>query len=183
MRKTIGRIGLNVAAMLLLSGMAFGSDPGGAVQEKVLEKAPAFDVVTMKGEPASLEKLLSLNEAVLLNFWGLRCGACIQEMPYLNQLYSRYKGKVAFLGVNADGADAALLRSKVGKGPLQIEYEIVPDPELKLIDLFKMTAAPLTIIIDRKRDIRYRHENFEDGDEVRIEQALKDCLVEETRAK
>ncbi|MFA6147217.1 MAG: TlpA disulfide reductase family protein [bacterium] len=182
MRKIIGLIGVHVVAMLILSGYASGSESGD-VPGKALEKAPPFEVVTMKGEIASLDGLLSLNEAIFLNFWGLRCSACIQEIPHINRLYSQYKGRVSFLGVNADGVDAAYLQPKVGKGALKIEYEIVPDPGLKLIDLFKMTAAPLTIIIDRKKIVRYRHENFEDGDEVKIEQALKDCLAGEAPAK
>jgi len=138
--------------------------------------SPAFDARDIAGNPVGSAKLFGEGKVVVLNFWGLRCGACLEEMPTLNALQDRHKDAVVVLGVNNDGIDAAFLARQIEKGGLKIRYTVIPDPEMKLVDLFKMTLAPLTLVMDPKGTVRYRHENYVSGDEVELEAVVRSIL-------
>lgn len=173
---------LFVSAMLLFPLSAFANSPvrDGNLTEV---KAPNFTISNIKGDTLSLEKALGKYKAVVLNFWGLRCGACIQEIPHLNEMVRKHGADVMVLGVNVDAVNAATLKDQIERIGLVMEYEIVPDPEFKLIDMFRMTAAPLTVIIDSEGIVKFRHENYEPGDEEKIEGALARILGQGTHAK
>ncbi|NIS74768.1 MAG: redoxin domain-containing protein, partial [Deltaproteobacteria bacterium] len=138
--------------------------------------APQFSIANISREPLTLDRLLQEYKLVILNFWGLRCGACMEEMPHLNDIHRKYKENVIILGVNVDAVDAQFLRQQMDKMGLEIDYEVIPDPEFTLVDMFQFTAAPLTIVIDSEGIIRYRHENFEAGDEKKLEEVVKSLL-------
>lgn len=115
--------------------------------------------------------------AVVVNFWGLRCGACLQEMPFLDAIYRKYRPEGLFVvGSNVDGADAATIREKMKQMKLSVDYRIAEDPELKILDLFHMTGAPLTFVIDSKGVVRFLHEGFEEGDEKELEKVIEKVL-------
>lgn len=129
--------------------------------------APSFKVKDIDGNELDINSYKGKN-TVLINFWGLRCGSCIEEMPHLNELYDKHKGNgLLILGVNADGIDADFLKSPRGMVnlPLELKYTIIQDPDMKLIDIFKMEAAPLNILIDKKGIVRYYHMGYEPGEE------------------
>jgi peroxiredoxin len=97
---------------------------------------------------------------VLVNFWGVRCQNCIEEIPFLERLYHKYGGRgLAIMGVNTDGIDAATLGRFLPQLP-KMSYTIVVDPDFKVNDAFQMSAAPLTILVAKDGTIRYRHEGY-----------------------
>ncbi len=167
-----------VAVLLAMcAGSAFANSPEKETNF-VGRPSPAFETTDIAGTPVASAKLFDAGKVVVLNFWGLRCGACIAEMPSLNDLHERYKGRVVLLGVNNDGVDGPFLAKQIGKMNLKISYTIVPDPEMKLVDLFKMTVAPLTLVMDPKGTVRYQHVGYAPGDEKELEAAVKSLLEE-----
>jgi len=140
--------------------------------------SPPFEVRDIAGNTVASAKLFDGGKVVVLNFWGLRCGACLAEMPSLNDLHERYKDRIVLLGVNNDGIDGPFLAKQIGKMNLKIDYTILPDPEMKLVDLFKMTVAPLTLVMDSKGMVRYQHVDYAPGDEKALEAVVKSLLEE-----
>ncbi len=138
--------------------------------------APAFESRDIEGNPIGSTKLLESGKIVVLNFWGLRCGACLAEVPTLNDLYDRYKDRIVLLGVNNDGVDGPFLAKQIGRMKLKINYTVLPDPEMKLVDLFKMTVAPLTLVMDSKGTVKYQHVDYAPGDEKALEAVVKSLL-------
>ena len=63
--------------------------------------APDFALKSSSGENLRLSEYRG--DVVMINFWATWCGPCRQEMPLLDELYSRYQ-RVGFnlLGVNID---------------------------------------------------------------------------------
>ena len=64
--------------------------------------APAFALKSMDGSRVSLESLKG--KIVVINFWGIWCGWCIQELPDYQKLFEKYKGdaNVAILTIDND---------------------------------------------------------------------------------
>ena len=163
-----------LAVLLSVSARADAPEKEGNFVGKA---SPDFEAVDLSGAKITSSEVFKSGRAVVLNFWGLRCGACIMEMPHINSLCETYRDRVNVYGINVDAIGGGILAAQIKKMKLDIRYTVVPDPDFKLVDLFRMAAAPLTIIIDAGGIVRYRHEGYEPGDEVRIEEALKSALA------
>ncbi len=168
---------LLAALLAMFAGNAFANSNENAASF-VGKPSPVFETRDIAGAPIVSTKLFDGGKIVVLNFWGLRCGACLAEMPTLNDLHDRYKDRIVLLGVNNDGVDGPFLAKQIGKMKLKIDYTILPDPEMKLVDLFKMTVAPLTLVMDSRGTVRYQHVDYAPGDEKALEKIIKSLLEE-----
>ncbi len=154
------------------AAMAAATDKPG-----VGDAAPLFRATNLDGGDASLDNILKSGKAVLLNFWGLRCSACIEEIGYLNPLYERYRQNgVAFIGVNVDGAAADTVRTLMPKMANVPRFPVLADPAFEIPDLYNMMAAPLSLVIGKDGKVLYRHEDFRPGDEKALEDALRQAI-------
>lgn len=72
--------------------------------ERVGEPQPAlaFNLKSISGTPVSLESLTG--KIVVINFWGVWCGWCVEEMPEFQKLHEKYKNDpdVVILTINND---------------------------------------------------------------------------------
>ena len=176
MRKRFGRPVFGVLVLLCAlvgTGLAADETPAGVA---VGSAVPDFSAPALGGETFRLSAETGSGRVVLLNFWGLRCGACIEEIPHLNALAGKHRGKVSVVGVNVDGAGANALREQMEKIGLSIAYTVLPDPEMRVVDMFQLAGAPLNAIVGKDGRLKYRREGFEAGDEKALEQAVVDAL-------
>lgn len=154
-----------------------GGAIGGESRVVAGERAPHFSATDLSGKPVSLEAILKSGKVVLLNFWGMRCANCIAEIGFLNPLAEKYEAAGAvFLGVNVDGVPPSMLNRVVPTMPHAPRYTVIPDPEMKIPDLYAVTGAPLSIVIGRDGKIAWRHDDFKEGDEKEIDRVLKETL-------
>jgi len=89
---------------------------------------------------------------VIINFWATWCAPCKKEMPSLDNLNkdSNFKNLKVF-PVNA-GKDNAL-KTKNFFNDLNIQnLEIFFDPNLNLVNEFKLRGVPTTILINKKSE-------------------------------
>jgi len=162
-------------ALLLLMAVPLRAEE--EVNKMVGTDAPAFEAKDPAGNPVSLALLRRDKGPILINFWGLRCGACIQEIPHLNLLYGKYgKNGLKILGVNVDGLPGPKVGKEMEASSIRIDFPWIPDPEFKVIDLFKMGGAPLNVIIDSAGKITWYHEGFEEGDQAKIEAEIRKVM-------
>jgi thiol-disulfide isomerase/thioredoxin len=158
--------------------VSFNADVSFAEGDGFVGKAvPAFVATDIDGNEIDIKSFKG--KPVLVNFWGLRCGACIEEMPHLNALYDKYSEKgLTILGINADGIGADFLKGPRGMAvlPHEMKYTIIQDADMKLIDVFKMEAAPLNILVDKEGIVRFYHMGFEPGDEKVLEEKVAEVI-------
>lgn len=175
---------LAFAGVFLAAGPLIGLVPSAHAEGKIGEdkfkpgdKAPEFEKGTfLDGSPAKLASLGG-KKVLLLNFWGLRCGACLEEIPYLEVLAKKYGGKgVAVWGVNTDGADATTVRETLETLRITVSYPVVLDPEFSIADTYTNFLVPLTLVIDRGGVVRYIHTGFDAGTEKQYEAAVVKAL-------
>ena len=101
-------------------------------------------------------KLISLQQyrgkVVLLDFWGVWCGFCIEEMPNLKKIYDTYKDQgFDIIGVSIDDEET-VLRDYIKENNIQWRqvYSGKRSEEDPLVQQFKITSVPSQWLIDRE---------------------------------
>ncbi|GAB4242656.1 MAG: hypothetical protein OHK0028_21230 [Deltaproteobacteria bacterium] len=178
---------LRLAAVVPILALAaasavFGRPARAEGKVEVGSAAPSFSMTDLEGKPVDLAQVLRSGNVVFLNFWGMRCGNCIAEIGFLNPLSAKYEPEGArFVGVNVDGAPPEMLKRMMPRMPNVPKFTVIPDPDMKIPDLYAVTGTPLSFIIGRDGKIAWRHDDFREGDEKEIERALQAALAANPR--
>jgi peroxiredoxin len=176
-RKSINKVNVLILMvfMVVVTGCATTTETTEATQ---YPKAPDLGFTHMDSSTTTLADYEG-KSVLVVNFWGLRCQNCIEEMPFLERLYNKYGSKgLVILGVNTDGVDEKLLPKFMPQLPVKVSYPIVVDPEFALADAYQMMAAPLTILIAKDGTVRYRHEGYEPSIEAEYITIIEKLLSE-----
>lgn len=166
-----------VISLALVPGAARAQMDFGEEKFKVGDKAVDFTTVDLEGKSVTLSSFQG-NKVVLLNFWGLRCGACVEEMPHLNKIYNSYKDKgMELLAVDTDGVDAATVVKTMKEVGINVDFPILLDMDFVVTDTYTNFLVPLTIVIDKEGVIQFIHTGYEAGDEEHYEKAVAKALA------
>ncbi|NIS69309.1 MAG: redoxin domain-containing protein [Proteobacteria bacterium] len=113
---------------------------------KVGEPAPEFTLPTLDGKSARLADYRG--KVVLLNFWATWCPPCIWEMPSMESLYQRFKGReFEILGVSIDAKGESVVRPFVDDHG--ITFPVLLDPDSQVYKRYGVTGVPESFIIDK----------------------------------
>jgi peroxiredoxin len=108
-----------------------------------------FAVTDIVGNNYSLESLKG--KVVVLNFWFIECKPCVMEIPDLNKLVEKYKGKdVVFLGIANN--DKAKIQKFLEKQPYN--YNLIAGDN-KVANDYGIMAFPTHIIIDKNSTVAF----------------------------
>jgi thiol-disulfide isomerase/thioredoxin len=124
---------------------------------KVGDTAPDFTAATNAG-PFDLK---SVSTPVLLEVFATWCPHCQRETVILNDIASKYQGKIAMVSVSGDAfdmthtgpetqADVNTFAQKYG-----VRYPIAFDPDLKVAQQYLQTGFPTIVLIDKNKKIRF----------------------------
>jgi thiol-disulfide isomerase/thioredoxin len=136
--------------------------------------APDFTLEGRSGNNIRLED--HRGEVVMLNFWASWCGPCRQEMPLMDDIYSRYRDLgFTILAVNVDENRDEALRFL---DSVPVSYPILYDPESSVSELYEVPAMPTTVMIDRDGQARYIHYGYKPGYETEYEAQIRELVRE-----
>jgi peroxiredoxin len=123
------------------------------------QPAPDFALKSSTGENLRLSEYRG--DVVMINFWATWCGPCRQEMPLLDQLYSRYQ-RVGFslLGVNIDD-DSSRAMDMIRE--LGVSFPVLFDSRKEVSKLYDVDAMPVTVLVDREGNVRHIHKGYKPG--------------------
>ena len=144
------------AAVLMLALSAFaGWGPLTARPLRGLgwgESAPKLELHDLKGGAHKLEDYRG--KPVLLNFWATWCVPCAAEMPLLNEMQTRYKGKVVFIAASVDDDDMKPAVESFIKKHKGGALTVMMGAELDSLHVFGLPdAMPGTVFIDSEGNI------------------------------
>lgn len=134
--------------------------------------APAFKVTALDGKKYELSALKG--KVVVLNFWGIGCAPCVREIPALNQLPKRYKGKnVVFLAIAGDDKDS--LKPFLAKHPF--DYQVV-ERGFKSTQAYGVDSFPQHVVIDKQGRIVARLSGGTDTRHEDLQPLIDEALSE-----
>ena len=146
------------------------ADASSETSSVIGQVAPDAEFAALQGKDTI--KLSSLRgKVVLLDFWASWCAPCQEELPLLDDLAVRLKGKdIEIIGVSLDEnkEDAEKFLKRKSSWALTLGH----DPEQTVADQFKPPKMPTSYVIDSKGVVRHMNAGFERSDAKKIEDQL-----------
>ncbi|HSP98369.1 MAG TPA: TlpA disulfide reductase family protein [Candidatus Dormibacteraeota bacterium] len=137
---------------LLGPAIAFVIVLGAVIALQVVQRGPAtgyaavdFTLPDLSGAPLQLSDLRG--KIVFLNLWATWCPPCRAEMPSMQALYGRLKGRDFAMIAVAEDTNAADVGAFVKE--LGLTFPVLLDTGNRLPARFGVTGYPETFIIDR----------------------------------
>jgi cytochrome c biogenesis protein CcmG, thiol:disulfide interchange protein DsbE len=121
----------------------------------------SVDLAAMKGR------------VVLVNFWATWCEPCRDEMPALERLRAKLKGRsFELVTVNFGESDATVTRFLA---KLNVSLPVLLDPVKEAADAWKVRGLPMTFLIDAGGATRYwsfGEQDWSQGEPFRVVESL-----------
>jgi cytochrome c biogenesis protein CcmG, thiol:disulfide interchange protein DsbE len=149
MVRTLSRI---LYAVFLTSLCAFLAQPVLAQPPlKIGEPVPAFSLPGIDGKLVSLPVGTNV-PAVVVHFWSGSCRSCLKEMPEVEALYQKYKGKdLVVYAVNVGDSKSNV---KVFAERLKITFPVLQDSDGEIARQYGVVGVPRTYFVDRNGLLR-----------------------------
>tara|TARA_B100000575_G_C23093182_1_gene630316 strand:+ start:374 stop:955 length:582 start_codon:yes stop_codon:yes gene_type:complete len=110
---------------------------------KVELAAADFEGTLLNGQPFRLSE--QKGKVVFLNFWATWCSPCLKEMPDMQELQRELGSKILVLAVGM-GEEAERIEKFQKK--YQFEFQIFPDPEMTVTQLYGVRNIPITYLVN-----------------------------------
>ncbi len=117
------------------------------------EPLPDFTLSDLQGRTHTLSSYRG--RVVMVNFWATYCGPCIKEMPSMQRLKEKMKGK-PFTILSVDMAEEKHdVQAFLTQHQIKIDFPVLLNPEGDVVEQWMIAAVPTTFILDPKGTIRY----------------------------
>jgi peroxiredoxin len=139
LRRVLFLVMAGLVAFALYQSMNQGKQKG--LEEG--QSAPDFTLKTLDGKELKLSDLRG--KGVLLNFWASWCKPCREEMPAIQSVYEKYRGKgFVVVGVNIAETEVAV---QGFTHQLELTFPVVLDRDRKVTRLYQIGPIPSSLFI------------------------------------
>src|SRR4030043_376443 len=126
--------------------------PGVDFSSKVSVAAQDFGLPTLRGDYVKLSDYRG--KVVFLNIWATWCPPCREEMPSMESLYQRLKGReFEMLAVSLAREGEKVVQPFAAKYGLT--FPVLLDPDSKTYRLYGLTGVPESFILDKSGVVIY----------------------------
>ena len=127
---------------------------------------PNIDIKLITGKTINIDSILE-EGPVLINFWATWCAPCKKEMRYLNNFQNEFDN-FTVLAINEDKT-RSFSRVKSYIRTNKYKFVVGLDPNGVLFRQLGAQVVPTSILIDKDRNILWKHQGYIPGDEKLIE--------------
>ncbi|MEM6312947.1 MAG: TlpA disulfide reductase family protein [Planctomycetota bacterium] len=137
------------------------------------QAAPGFALDDLDGNPVALSDFAG--KVVVLEFWATWCGPCVQSLPALAQLQTKYGEDVAVLALN-QREDVPTIRAFLDR--TGIDIAVLRDTDAGVAGQYGVSGLPTIIVVDRSGAVRHVFVGFGPETEGEIDAAVDEALRE-----
>jgi len=159
-----------VLSLLVLVGPALASEPMKQTLPRVEKIFPAPDF-SLTGENGKTYRLADFRgQVVVINFWATWCPPCRFEMPSMERMWNKIKGKgVTVLAVDV-GENADIIFEFLGQYP--VTFPIPMDLDGKVVESYPVTGLPTTYIVSPQGMVTHRAVGSREWDDPKLYEQL-----------
>ncbi len=131
------------------------------------------------GQPFHLQGAAKA-QPIVLDFWATWCGPCQLELPHIEALSQKYRGRVAFYGVNSSDAPAQIVPFVKAKG---LTFPTLSDAKRTAAFLYGADAIPLLVVVDTQGKVRSVVSGYDPNEniEISLSKTLDALLAEQKK--
>ena len=120
---------------------------------------------------------LTKDGPIVINFWNLACEPCKKEMKFLNQFHKKYReDNFQVFSINMD-TPRSMSKVKSFIKTTGYEFTVLSDPRSESFRKLGGKAMPLLLLINKDGSIFKRHTGYNPGDEIAIEEEIKELIL------
>lgn len=135
------------------------------------KNAPLFELKSFDNNWVKLTEMKG--KVILLDFWEVWCGPCIESMPKVQKLYEKYSNKgLLVYGIINDVRQFESAKKMIAVKSL-IKFPMLLGNE-KLKKDYCLEAIPQYVLINRKGKISFLDLGYSDQIELQIEKAINE---------
>jgi len=162
--RVLGGLGLLVFSLAMFAPSALAIGAG--------TMAPEIGIKDLAGRGVNIASLKG--KVVLVDFWASWCAPCREELPVLESLYKKYRGKgFEVVGVNQDESQDNVKKFLTG---MQLSFRVVHDRGGAVANRYEPAKMPSSFLIDRKGIVRHVHSGFRAADKGALEKRISALL-------
>lgn len=137
------------------------------------QMAPDFSLRALDGKEYSLSALKG--KLVLIDFWATWCPPCKEELPIIEKLHQNYQAKgLVVLGISDE--DRATVEPFIKEN--KITFPILMDSGGKVSQMYKVTAIPRVILIDKEGKVVKDITGYQKENEKILREAIEKLIGE-----
>lgn len=137
---------------------------------------PSANLKTLEGQTFNAAELGKTGKITVISFWATWCSPCKKELDAIKDYYEEWQEKydVELVAVSVDDPRTA------PKVPAMVRekgwaYRILLDSNREFQQTANVTSVPHTLMLDRKGNIVYEHIGYAPGDELELEERIKEA--------
>jgi len=150
---------VNRLAPVLVAGLIAMAGPAAMAAEQaapLARRLPAPDFTLPDVEDKTHRLADYRGKVVLLNFWATWCPPCRKEMPSMQRLWEKFRGRdFAILAVDV-GEDEERVFAFTLELDIPLEFPLLLDRDGKVMERWPVRGLPTTFILDREGRIAYQ---------------------------
>lgn len=138
-----------------------------------------IELKTLDGKTVNLKSFIKPGTITYLTFWATWCSPCKKELDNLVDLYPEWQEKynVQIIAVSVDDP-RTMPKVKSTVDSKGWEYQILCDPNQNAFRTLNFQNVPQAFVLDKNGKIASMHTGYKDGDEVKIEEEIKELAEE-----
>jgi len=138
---------MTIALLLMIAGCQPSSE-----LTTGMSPAPDFALQDLEGQTVTLSDLRG--SPVMLNFWATWCGYCVEEMPYIQQIYEeRQDMGLVILAINIKETHA---KAQEFMERNSLSFTVLLDTDGAISLKYNVSGIPVTFFIDKDGIIQAR---------------------------
>jgi cytochrome c biogenesis protein CcmG/thiol:disulfide interchange protein DsbE len=136
-------------------------------------RAPDLGARDLHGQAIRLSALRG--RVVIVDFWASWCGPCRQELPVLERLNERYRGRgLVIVGVSVDRT-LDNIHGFLSRTP--VSFPVIYDAHHEIAGRYGPPRMPSSYVLDRRGIVRRVHEGFRSEDAASLEREVQQLLA------
>jgi thiol-disulfide isomerase/thioredoxin len=136
---------------------------------------PSATIKTLEGQNINVQELGESGKITVLSFWATWCSPCKKELDAIMDYYEEWQEEydMELIAISVDDARTA------AKIPAMVEqkgweYRILLDSQKQFQNAANITSVPYTMLLDAEGNIVFEHTGYAPGDELELEEKLKE---------